>query len=72
MADSAQQALISYTVAEALRDQGKMHRFELKAVKGRAVLLNTAVEIPDCVVAKIMFKFREAADPDRQSADCRM
>lgn len=52
-------------VVEALRDQGKMHDFRLKAVRGKAALFNTAIEIPAHVVAEIMVKFREAVAPDQ-------
>jgi hypothetical protein len=52
-------------IAEALREQGKMHDFKLEAVRGKAVLFNTAVEIPAHVVSAIMVKFREAVAPDQ-------
>jgi hypothetical protein len=45
-----------------------MHRLELKAVKGKAALFNTAVGIPAHVVAEIMVKFREAVAPDQHPA----
>jgi hypothetical protein len=52
-------------IAEALRDQGKMHDIKLKAVRGEAVLCNTAVEIPAHVISEIMVKFRKAVTPDQ-------